>query len=108
MASLLSLLGVWCFALSQTKHAKTLLGNPLSDKVSKLLQLMGVLVFALAQYWLVQSSQVGLNYVIWLCWLSVWILMTGAVLSFIAHKKTKRRTSQSRTKAKTKTQARSA
>ena len=84
MAVSISLLSMWCFALSQLKHFKALFNKPLTENKGKLLRVFGVILLIAVQPILWMQSQVALSYVIWLCWVSVWIVLTGLMLSYFA------------------------
>ncbi len=83
-AILVSLPGIICFALSQQKHYRTLLSRPSANGRSTLLRIAGVVLLLAVQPVLWSQAQVGLSYVIWLCWISIWIVLTGLMLSFFS------------------------
>lgn len=83
---MITLLSVICFALSQMKHFKTVFNKALSTPQSTLIRVSGLALILLAQYLLWRQPYVGLSYVIWVCWLSISIMMTGLTLSYLNKK----------------------
>lgn len=84
VANLLSLLSIICFALSQNKHFKTVFNKQPTNENINILKALGILFVALPHYFLQQQPQLGVSYVVWGCWLSVWIVLVGAILSYLA------------------------
>ena len=77
----LSLLSVLCFALSQHKHFAAVFKRSLQQFHTRLLRSCALLLLLLIQYLLWQQPKIGLSYVIWLCWVSIWIVVIGFLLS---------------------------
>ena len=87
MAICISLLSILCFAFSQLKHVKAVFDKTISDSKGMLLKVTAIGLLLVIQPILWQQPQVGLSYVIWLCWLSIWIVLTGLVLSYFSKRR---------------------
>ena len=86
MVIVASLMSVLCFALSQIKHFKAVFNKRLTDKQSTLIRGLGIGLLLVTQLMLWQQPQIGLSYVIWLCWISIWIVITGLLFSYLARR----------------------
>lgn len=84
MIHFLSLFGIIFLALSQTKHFKTVFKKRLSDKQSLILKVAGWSCLIAPHFWLVHQPHIGVHYVTWFCWVSIWIMMSGVLLSSLA------------------------
>ncbi|MBM7071396.1 DUF3325 family protein [Shewanella sp. 202IG2-18] len=84
MINLLSFVAILCFVFSQTKHFNTVFHKRLSDKQSLMFKWLGFALLFATQPLIIQQSNVGMAYVVWLCWISVWILISGTALSYLA------------------------
>lgn len=83
---LLSLCAILLLALSQNKHYQALFKRRVSSKLSTQLKSVAWLLLIAVQYFLIQQQQLGLSYVLWFCWLSIFIVITGLVFSYLGHK----------------------
>ncbi|WP_133408419.1 DUF3325 family protein [Parashewanella tropica] len=88
---LLSAIAILCFSFSQSKHFNVVFNQRLSDKSAKVMQVSGILALVATQWLLIQLPHMGVNYVSWLCGISMWIVLTGMSLSYFHHKKSKAR-----------------